>query len=106
MEAPPGDTRPGVDFEASTMASSDVPITIVGGGPVGLAMALVLSRQGVASRVLETSRTTTDHPKARGVWTRAMEIFRQWGVYDAIKARGLPDASDSMVMMDGLDNEM
>lgn len=88
------------------MRIDDVPVTIVGGGPVGLAMALVLSRQGVASRLLEINATTTDHPKARGVWTRAMEIFRQWGVYDAIRARGLPDESDSIVFMDGLDDEI
>lgn len=88
------------------MLLDDVPVTIVGGGPVGLAMALVLSRQGVASRVLEMSATTTDHPKARGVWPRAMEIFRQWGVYDSIKDRGLPDESDSMVFMQDLDTEI
>ncbi|BCW87634.1 4-methyl-5-nitrocatechol 5-monooxygenase [Alphaproteobacteria bacterium SO-S41] len=88
------------------MSLSDVPITIVGGGPVGLSMALVLSRQGIASRVLEINATTTDHPKARGVWIRAMEIFRQWGVYQPIKDRGLPDASDSMVLMDGIDREI
>ena len=88
------------------MSLSDVPITIVGGGPNGLSMALVLSRQGIASRVLEINATTTDHPKARGVWIRAMEIFRQWGVYDRIRAGGLPDESDSMVLMDGIAREI
>lgn len=88
------------------MTWDDVPVTIVGGGPVGLSMALVLARQGVRSRVLEVNSTTTDHPKARGVWVRAMEIFRQWGVYDAIKVRGLPDESDSIAFLDGLDCEI
>lgn len=88
------------------MRMEDIPVTIVGGGPNGLAMALVLSRMGVGSRVLERNATTTDHPKARGVWTRAMEIFRQWGVYEPIRARGLPDASDSMVLMDDMTHEI
>jgi 2-polyprenyl-6-methoxyphenol hydroxylase-like FAD-dependent oxidoreductase len=88
------------------MPLENVPVTIVGGGPVGLSMALALSRQGIASRVLEIKNTTTDHPKARGVWVRAMEIFRQWGVYDSIRARGLPDESDSMVFMHGLEREL
>jgi 2-polyprenyl-6-methoxyphenol hydroxylase-like FAD-dependent oxidoreductase len=88
------------------MPLEDVPVTIVGGGPVGLSMALALSRRGIASRVLELKSTTTDHPKARGVWVRAMEIFRQWGVYEPIRARGLPDDSHSMVFMDGLEKEL
>ena len=35
-----------------------------------------------------------------------MEIFRQWGVYDAIRARGLPDESDNVVFLDGLNREI
>jgi 2-polyprenyl-6-methoxyphenol hydroxylase-like FAD-dependent oxidoreductase len=88
------------------MVLDNIPVTIVGGGPIGLSMAIVLSRQGVPSRVLEISATTTDHPKARGVWVRAMEIFRQWGVYEPIKAGGLPDDSDSIAVLDGLDHEL
>ena len=88
------------------MASSDVPVTIVGGGPVGLSMALALARQGVRSRVLEQKETTTDHPKARGLFPRAMEIFRQWGVEGPIRARGLPPGSDSFAVLDGLEREL
>jgi tetracenomycin A2 monooxygenase-dioxygenase len=62
--------------EGGRVASNDVPVTIVGGGPVGLSMALALARQGVRSPVLEQKETTTDHPKARGLFPRAMEIFR------------------------------
>ena len=88
------------------MPLENVPVTIVGGGPVGLSMALALARQGIASRVLELKSTTTDHPKARGVWVRSMEIFRQWGIYEPIRTRGLPDNSDSTVLMDGLEIEL
>lgn len=35
-----------------------------------------------------------------------MEIFRQWGVEDAIRDRGLPDSSDSFVVMDGIEHEI
>lgn len=88
------------------MASEEVPVTIVGGGPVGLAMALALARQGVRSRVLEQKATTTDHPKARGLLPRTMEIFRQWGVEDPIRARGLPRGADSFAVLDGLEREL
>jgi 2-polyprenyl-6-methoxyphenol hydroxylase-like FAD-dependent oxidoreductase len=56
-----------------------IPVLIVGGGPVGLSMALALARQGIASIVIERHPSTTNHPKARGVNVRTMELFRQWG---------------------------
>ena len=69
-------------------------VFIVGGGPVGLAMGLLLDRFGIDCVVVEKSPTTTDHPKSRGCWVRTMEIFRQWGIEQAIRDRGLQDNSD------------
>ncbi len=77
-------------------------VLIVGGGPVGLAMALLLDRFGIDCAVVEKSATTTDHPKSRGCWVRTMEIFRQWGIEDAIRARGLQDKSDMFVFVEGV----
>lgn len=71
-----------------------VPVVIVGGGPVGLSMAILLQRFGVDFVLLERSPTTTDHPKARGTYTRTMEIFRQWGIDGLMKRHALPDGSD------------
>lgn len=71
-----------------------VPVVIVGGGPVGLSMAILLQRFGVEFVLLERSPTTTDHPKARGTYTRTMEIFRQWGIDGLMKRHALPDGSD------------
>lgn len=55
------------------------PVLIVGGGPVGLSMALALARQNVSSLIVERHPNTTNHPKARGANVRTMELFRQWG---------------------------
>ena len=55
-----------------------VPVVIVGGGPVGLAAALELSRYGVGSLLVERHDRTTWHPKARNLNTRTMEIARGW----------------------------
>jgi 2-polyprenyl-6-methoxyphenol hydroxylase-like FAD-dependent oxidoreductase len=71
-----------------------VPVVIVGGGPVGLSMAILLQRFGIEFVLLERSDTTTDHPKARGTYTRTMEIFRQWGIDGLMRRHGLPDGSD------------
>lgn len=79
-----------------------VPVLIVGGGPVGLALALALERFGIRSLAVERSATTTDHPKSRGCWVRTMEIFRQWGVEDGIRRRGLAEGTDVFAMLDRL----
>jgi 2-polyprenyl-6-methoxyphenol hydroxylase-like FAD-dependent oxidoreductase len=72
----------------------NVPVVIVGGGPVGLSMAILMQRFGIDFVLLERSPTTTDHPKARGTYTRTMEIFRQWGIDALMKRHALPDGSD------------
>ena len=74
-------------------------VFIVGGGPVGLSMALLLERFGIDCIVAERSPTTTDHPKARGCLARTMEIFRQWGVETPIRDRGLKNDTDMFTVM-------
>ena len=69
---------------------TDVPVLIVGGGPVGLSASILLSRLGIASRLVERRAGTALHPKARNINMRTMEIFRQCGVEDAVRAAGLP----------------
>jgi 2-polyprenyl-6-methoxyphenol hydroxylase-like FAD-dependent oxidoreductase len=68
----------------------DVPVLIVGGGPVGLTASILLARHGVRSCLVERHPGTATHPKARGINARTMEMYRQIGVEDAIRAAGLP----------------
>ena len=75
-------------------------VIIVGGGPVGLAMALLLGRLGIDHVLVERAAGTTDHPKARGVDIRTMELFRQWGVEGKIAARGLPPGADVFAIVE------
>lgn len=68
-------------------------VVIVGGGPVGLSMAIGLRWFGVDCIVLERHPGTLDFPKGRGVTARTMEIFRQWGFEDRVRSSGLTDES-------------
>ena len=52
--------------------------------------------------IVEKSPTTTDHPKSRGCWVRTMEIFRQWGIEQRIRDRGLQDNSDIFVQVESI----
>jgi len=55
------------------------PVCIVGGGPVGLCLALLLDRMGVRSTVFNTETTKRWQPKGNGQNSRTMEHFRQLG---------------------------
>lgn len=72
------------------MADVTTPVLIVGGGPVGLAASICLSRFGVPSLLVEQHAATTDHPRATVVNTRTWELFRAWGIDDDVRRGGLP----------------
>lgn len=65
-------------------------VMIIGGGPVGLSAAICLAYQGISSILVEKHPTTTNHPKARGVNGRSMELFRSWGLEDQMKQYQMP----------------
>src|ERR1700761_4137164 len=65
-----------------------VPVLIAGGGPVGLATALELSRHGIRSAVIEPRpEVAWLRPRAKTVSARTMEHFRRWGLADELRAR-------------------
>jgi 2-polyprenyl-6-methoxyphenol hydroxylase-like FAD-dependent oxidoreductase len=68
----------------------EIPVLVVGGGPVGLTASILLSQHGVRSLLVERHPGTAVHPKARAVNARTMEMYRQCGVEAAIRAAGLP----------------
>lgn len=70
--------------------SLDYEVLIVGGGPCGLAAAIALGRCGVRTLLVEKHPSTSFHPRGHVVNARTMEIFRTWGLEDAVRARGIP----------------
>jgi 3-(3-hydroxy-phenyl)propionate hydroxylase len=66
------------------------PVVIVGGGPIGLAVALGLARQGVASVVIEADNSVCEGSRAICVSRRSLQILQRLGVLDAFMAKGLP----------------
>ena len=61
-------------------------VAIVGGGPVGLGLAIDLAQRGVRSVVLERGSELHRIPKGQNLTQRTGEHFRAWGVTEAIRA--------------------
>lgn len=79
-----------------------VPVLIVGGGPVGLSMALCLARQNVSSLIIEKHSGRTPHPRARGVSMRTMELLKQWGNIDELLKYEFPKEAIRFIWLDSL----
>lgn len=70
------------------MSETHFQVLIVGGGIVGLSASLFLSSHNISHLVVERHQGTSIHPRARGVNTRIMEIFKSIGVDDAVREAG------------------
>jgi 2-polyprenyl-6-methoxyphenol hydroxylase-like FAD-dependent oxidoreductase len=68
---------------------NESPVLIVGGGPVGLSLALGLARCGVRSTLFEAKSQPDPHSRALGVLPRTLEIFRGWGIYERFVSEGV-----------------
>lgn len=67
-------------------------VCIVGAGPVGLTLAMDLARRGIDVIMLEMRyRGEPPNVKCNHVSARSMEIFRQLGLAQKVRAVGLPD---------------
>jgi 2-polyprenyl-6-methoxyphenol hydroxylase-like FAD-dependent oxidoreductase len=72
---------------------SDQPVAIIGGGPVGFAVAIDLARRGRRSVVIEQDAGTALVllAKAGFLNERSMELFRRWGIAERVANWGCPD---------------
>jgi 4-hydroxyisophthalate hydroxylase len=66
-------------------------VVIVGGGPVGVALAVELGQRGVSCALVERRHEPQRIPKGQNLTQRSMEHFYSWGVADDVReARLLP----------------
>ena len=55
---------------------------------MGLSLSLGLARYGIRSIVLERSAERLRQSRAIVLWTRTLEIYRDWGIYDTLRQAG------------------
>lgn len=79
------------------------PVLIVGGGPVGLALAGELGWRGVPCTLIEKTDGAIEQPKMDLVGVRTMEFCRRWGIVDWVRdAPYPPDYPQDYVYVTGL----
>ncbi|WP_028218782.1 FAD-dependent oxidoreductase [Paraburkholderia oxyphila] len=66
------------------------PVMIVGGGPVGFAIALGLAKHGVRSVLIEADESVCYGSRAICISRRSLEIIERLGALDGFLAKGLP----------------
>ena len=69
-----------------------VPVLIVGGGPVGMTLARDLARREVNCMLVERNPATTRHPKMDITNVRSMELFRRLALVDKLRAVAVPES--------------
>src|SRR5262245_30886613 len=74
-----------------TSETIETPILIVGGGPVGLALAADLGWRRTPCLVVEQGEGPVDHPRATAINARSMEFMRRWGVAEAVRNAAAPE---------------
>src|SRR5947209_19632510 len=61
-------------------------IAIVGGGPVGMALAVELGQRGISTALVERRSTPQRIPKGQSLTQRSLEHFFFWGIVDELRA--------------------
>src|SRR5262245_64063891 len=69
----------------------DVPVLIIGGGPVGLGLAVELGLRGIPCMLADRRDGSVKIPKMSQITFRSMEFCRRWGVADKIVQAGWPE---------------
>jgi 2-polyprenyl-6-methoxyphenol hydroxylase-like FAD-dependent oxidoreductase len=64
----------------------DVDVLVIGGGPVGTALAIELGNRGITCEVLERRTSNTPQPKAKLTNIRTMTLLRRWQLADEVRA--------------------
>src|SRR3954453_16784257 len=67
-------------------AETDYPVIIVGGGPVGMGLAIELGQRGISCAVVERYPQPQPVPKGQNLTQRTMEHFHFWGAEAALRA--------------------
>lgn len=73
------------------MRTIEVPVLIVGAGPTGLTATCLLRQQGIETLTITRYPGTANSPRAHITNQRTMEVFRDLGIEDRVRAAATPN---------------
>lgn len=73
--------------QATVAPQQDAEVIIVGGGPVGMGLAIELGQRGVSVIVVERYVQPQPIPKGQNLTQRTMEHFHFWGLKSSFARR-------------------
>lgn len=76
------------DTSRAAAGALDADVTVIGAGPVGLALTLDLARRGIPVRVVEREEKRFQGSRAKGIQPRTLEVLDDLGLADAARAAG------------------
>jgi 4-hydroxyisophthalate hydroxylase len=74
------------------------PVVIVGGGPVGLALAMTLGKAGVSCMLVERQLEPSAIPRGQNLSARSLEHFYYWDCADELRAAAFQAAATDLGM--------
>ncbi|PFH38561.1 hypothetical protein BESB_009030 [Besnoitia besnoiti] len=78
----------------SSEGNAYTPVLIVGAGPIGLSLALLLRRMRVPFLVVERDEEARCQPRAHYCSSRSMEVWRMFGHLDEVLENEVPSLND------------
>ncbi|KAF9005951.1 pentachlorophenol 4-monooxygenase [Cyathus striatus] len=73
-----------------TLRPSPSPVLIVGGGPSGLVLAIILLQNGIPVRIIEKSAVPRLGQRGAGIMPRSLELFMYIGIIDQVMKLAIP----------------
>ncbi|KAJ5768907.1 hypothetical protein N7520_003466 [Penicillium odoratum] len=70
------------------MTKDQVPVLVIGAGPVGCFIAYRLAKAGIPVRIFEKESAIPNTPRAVGYYGATQVVFQECGLYDHIRAKG------------------
>jgi 4-hydroxyisophthalate hydroxylase len=80
---------PSIEVPLNDSSENQFQVIIVGGGPVGVALAVELGQRGIACALVERRLSPQRIPKGQNLTARTLEHFYFWGIVDELRAARL-----------------